>query len=152
MIPPNSLASDRKSSSQWLWPLLFLIVCLGSIRDVQAGCAGLAHEPTRLVDSRATVAGQLPLSLYVRYEQGRLSFTFERPMKPCEGPSCRTKTTMDPTILPLGGSNLVLSQGDISADRWACQDPMRAKLPRTVSLYAPRGGLDVHEPPPKASL
>jgi hypothetical protein len=94
----------------------------------------------------------LALSLYVRYERGTLSFTLERPMKPCEGPSCRTKTTMDPTILPLGGSNLVLSQGDISADRWACPNPVPAKLSRTVSLYAARGGLDVHEPPPKASL
>ncbi len=152
MITSNLQASDRKTSSRWLWPLLVLILCLGSIGNAQAGCVGLDHEPTRLVDSQAPAAGQLALPLYVRYERGTLSFTLERPMKPCEGPSCRTKTTMDPTILPLGGSNLVLSQGDISADRWACQDLMPAKLPRTVSHYAPRGGLDVQEPPPKAFL
>ena len=152
MIISNLQASDRKTSSNWLWPLLVLILCLGSIGNTQAGCVGLDHEPTRLVDSQTPAAGQLALSLYVRYERGTLSFTLERPMKPCEGPSCRTKTTMDLTILPLGGSNLVLSQGDISADRWACLDPMPAKLPRTVSHYAPRGGLDVQEPPPKATL
>ena len=152
MIPPFLPAADRKIPSRWLWPLLALILCLGSIGSAQAGCVGLDHEPTRLVDSQAPAAGQLALSLYVRYERGTISFTLERPMKPCEGPSCRTKTTMDLTILPLGGSNLVLSQGDISADRWACQDAMPAKLPRTVSHYAPRGGLDVQEPPPKATL
>ena len=152
MIPSLLPAADRKTPSRWLWPLLVLILCLGSIGNVQAGCSGSDVEPTRWADSKAPGAGQLTLALYVRYEHGKLSFTLERPIQPCHGPSCRTKSTMEPTILPLGGSRIVLAQADISRLQWDPLDPSQAKLARNFSQYAPRGGLDVQEPPPRATL
>lgn len=152
MFPSILPAADRKTPSRWLWPLLVLILCLGSIGNVQAGCSGSDVEPTRWADSKAPVAGQLTLALYVRYEHGTLSFTLERPIQPCHGPSCRTKSTMEPTILPLGGSRIVPAQADISWLQWDPQDPSQARLAPCFSQYAPRGGLDVQEPPPRATL
>ena len=152
MSPSILPAADRKTPSRWLWPLLVLILCLGSVGNVQAGCSGPDLEPTRWADSKAPVAGQLTLALYVRYEHGTLSFTLERPIEPCHGPSCRTKSKMEPTILPLVGSRIVLAQADISWLQWDPLDPSQAKLARNFSQYAPRGGLDVQEPPPRATL
>lgn len=133
-----------------LWGILFLSNCVWTSTATQAGCSGLGDSTNRWVETKPPVAGQMVLSLYVRYERGSLSFTLEPPTRPCEGPGCRTKSAVEPTLLPIFGQRLVVSNAGISSARCAAGERRgHHSYARPTSQFASSGELEVPEPPPK---
>lgn len=134
--------------------LLFLLVAilsgLGPIDRADAGCSFSALTHGQMIEGKPVAAGQLALAIYVRYERGSLSFTLERPVRSCEGPECRTKSSMEPTYLIPVGHRLTVSNAAAGETRWQSGTPVRASFSRPFSLYAPRGSLEACEPPPKS--
>jgi hypothetical protein len=149
----KSITAARSHAS--LWSRCFIALLAGwlglvsSCQELQAGCSGLGGSPSKIIDSKPAVAGQLTLAMYVRYERGSLSFTLERPVRPCEGPSCSSKSTFEPTLFSLVAYRPMATQVAYSIHRYAAGGSSVESHDRPSSQFAPRGALEVCEPPPK---
>lgn len=145
--------SPRLGVSIWVRGCIGLILacigCWNALPTAQAGCSGLHESFVRWVETKPTRPGELTLGLYVRYEKGSLNFTLERPTKPCDGPSCRTKSSMDTTYFPMNSLRVVATGFAWLKPCPYVKGDSHKPHAKPVSLSAPRGGLEVSEPPPK---
>lgn len=137
---------------------LFLRFCIGAVAVcvvgsssslVLAGC-GRGHfskDGSFEVEARA---GELPLRLYVQYVNGTISFTFTPPAEPCDGPDCKAKPKMRPFGMLPWTVRFVSSTSlrDDTIPCWSFSSPTGRRTNPT-STYAPRGGLQPLEHPPK---
>jgi len=143
---------SRSAWGSWLFGLvLMLLGGLSPLHVASAGCSSEGISHARMIESKPVPSGQLALEMYVRYERGSIGFTLERPVRPCEGPECRTKSSMEPTFLIPVGQRLLIGGTAIWESRILASDPSRLDYSLPSSLYAPRGSLEACEPPPKAS-
>lgn len=151
--PMTARWPGRSPWGAWLLGLvLMLLGSFGPLNVVSAGCSSEGISHARIFQSRSVPGGQLALELYVRYERGSIGFTLERPGRPCEGPECGTKSSVEPTMLIPVGQRLLVSGTAISESRVLASDASRLDYSLPASLYAPRGSLEACEPPPKASI
>ena len=143
----------RPAWGSWLlgW-VLVLLGSFGSLNFANAGCSSEVFSHSRMIQSRTVPGDQLALELYVRYERGSIGFTLERPVRPCEGPGCGTKSSVEPTLLIPVGQRLLVSGTAISESWDLSSDPSGLDYSLPSSFYAPRGSLEACEPPPKASI
>jgi hypothetical protein len=153
-------ANSSQPGRPWVSSTVRCLLCLmlgwvgvlGFVEQVQAGCSGFSGTHLAWQRAKPQVGGQLELALYVRYERGSLSFTYEPPVKPCEGPNCRPKSSLDPSLIPVVGPRLVMTQPGFDRSTVAVGETPSLSYPRARSRSAPRGYLEVSEPPPKISI
>lgn len=146
--------AKRSIASTWVRCLVgVMVVWIASINCLEQSLAGCSTSslPAPIAEVRPVEPGQLTLAIYIRYERGSFSYTLERPSKPCEGPACRSKSSMEPTPMPISGPRLAVTQVAISTVKSPLKYTAAASYSQPTSLYAPRGYLEVAEPPPKPS-
>ena len=150
---PKSILRTRSfasASARWLLAVLFgWLGIVSSCTELQAGCSSWNGSHAQAIESKPSAPGQLVLAMYVRYERGSLSFTLERPVRPCEGPSCSSKSTFEPTFLPLATYRPIATQVANSPIRRSSTSSSGDSFARPSSERAPRGAIEVCEPPPK---
>lgn len=156
-VIPNSIADSIPParnvvslSARWFVALLAgWLAVVSTCLELQAGCSSISGSPAQVIESKPAPTGQLTLAMYVRYERGSLSFTLERPVRPCNGPSCSSKPSMEPTLLPVAAYRPMVTQAANSIVRFSSSGSSSGSYARPSSQYAPRGSLEVCEPPPK---
>lgn len=158
MIHPIALLSKSNHASRSFTSpsarclLVLLLGWLGIVvfcSELQAGCSSWNGSHAQAIESKPSAPGQLTLAMYVRYERGSLSFTLERPVRPCDGPSCSSKSTFEPTFLPLATYRPIVTQVANSLIRCSSNSSSVDSFARPSSERAPRGAIEVCEPPPK---
>jgi hypothetical protein len=130
--------------------LLFAWTWAAGASPVEAGCGVYAGADMELLDGPKR-GGQLTLKLYAQYSAGGIFYTYIPAVPPCHGLQCGAAPRMTPIVSPpwgfrLGGSFAIdspLRTNRILDDH----SPGATDHPR--STFAPRGGIEAPEHPPK---